>query len=221
MLIAVPLSDRAFSEKVKKARSLGADIIELRVDQFEDTSIGHVGRCLESVKEEGLKTILTVRIPQEGGRPVANRTEILREFAPISDYTDVELIARQEVQAVKEFISKGKGKLIVSFHDFDKTPPLWVLREILREAKRLGADIPKISVMARERKEVARLLCLGNEEPGDKILISMGKVGSISRIAGFVFGSVISYASLEESFAPGQITLQELVKLRDFFYEKS
>ncbi len=219
MQIAVPLTDEALSEKVERAGSYGADIIELRVDQFRDTSVEHVIECIDLVQSKGLKTILTVRSPQEGGKPVSNRLEIFKRAAPVSDYTDIELSSREEIPAVREFVKKGKGKLIVSFHNFEVTPPTWVLREVLRESKRYGADIPKIAVMPNSVEDVARLLCLGNEEKGDKVLISMGSLGSISRLAGFVFGSVISYASLDESFAPGQIPLRELVELRKRFYK--
>ncbi len=218
MLIAVPLSDKALSQNVERARSLGADIVELRVDQFEDTSLDHVRECFEVVKSKGLMTILTVRLPEEGGRRVLNRLEIFEALAPLSDFTDVELTAKEDILEVREFVRKGSGKLIISYHDFEKTPPIWLLKEIYREAVRFGADIPKISVMAKSKEDTARLLCLGNEVHGDKILISMGKEGSISRIAAPIFGSVISYASLDVSFAPGQLPLEKLVELRQIFY---
>lgn len=216
MQIAVPLTDEALSEEVGRAASLGADIIELRVDQFKDKSAEHVLECIDLVHSKGLKTILTVRIPQEGGAYVENRLEIFEAAAPVSDYTDLELTAREDILKVREFM--GNGKLIVSFHDFERTPPLWLLKEVYREAKRFGAHIPKIAVMANSLDDVARLLCLGNEEKGEKILIAMGELGSVSRIAAYAFGSVISYASLERSFAPGQIPLEEMVKLRERFY---
>ncbi len=216
MQIAVPLTDEAFSEEVGRAASLGADIIELRVDQFKDKSTEHVLECIDLVHSKGLKTILTVRIPQEGGAYVENRLEIFEAAASVSDYTDLELTAREDILKVREFM--GNGKLIVSFHDFERTPPLWLLKEVYREAKRFGAHIPKIAVMANSLDDVARLLCLGNEEKGEKILIAMGELGSVSRIAAYAFGSVISYASLERSFAPGQIPLEEMVKLRERFY---
>ncbi len=216
MQIAVPLTDEALSEEVGRAASLGADIIELRVDQFKDKSTEHVLECIDLVHSKGLKTILTVRIPQEGGAYVENRLEIFEAAASVSDYTDLELTAREDILKVREFM--GNGKLIVSFHDFERTPPLWLLKEVYREAKRFGAHIPKIAVMANSLDDVARLLCLGNEEKGEKILIAMGELGSVSRIAAYAFGSVISYASLERSFAPGQIPLEEMVKLRERFY---
>ncbi|HIQ49175.1 MAG TPA: type I 3-dehydroquinate dehydratase, partial [Aquifex aeolicus] len=53
---------------------------------------------------------------------------------------------------------------------------------------------------------------------GEKIVISMGNYGKISRVASFIFGSIITYCSLEKSFAPGQIPLDEMIKLKKAFY---
>ncbi|HIQ49322.1 MAG TPA: type I 3-dehydroquinate dehydratase, partial [Aquifex aeolicus] len=68
MLIAVPLDDINFSENLKKAKEKGADIVELRVDQFSNTSFDYVKERLLEVQKEGLKTILTIRSPEEGGK---------------------------------------------------------------------------------------------------------------------------------------------------------
>lgn len=218
MLIAVPLTDKDFKERVKEAKEKGADIVELRVDQFSKTDPDYVLDLLRTAKEEGLRTILTVRSPEEGGREVANRREIFEKVAPESDYADVELSSRDLIIPVRNAVSKGGGNLIVSFHNFELTPANWIIREVLREEHRYGG-IPKVAVKANSYEDVARLLCVGNQEKYEKILIAMGEIGRISRLAGFVFGSVISYASLGESLAPGQLPLEEMVKLRELFYK--
>jgi len=218
MLIAVPLTDRDFSNRLRRAKEGGADAVELRVDQFGRTDAEYVEDLAHRVRDSGLKLILTVRIPQEGGREVRNREEIFRRVAPLSDFTDVELRERAIVQRLRGPVLQKGGRLIISYHNFKFTPAGWVLREVLREGHRLGG-IPKIAVRANSMEDVARLLCIGHQEKYDKILIAMGEVGKISRIAGFVFGSVITYASLDESLAPGQIPLEETVKLRELFYK--
>jgi len=217
MLIAVPLTDKDFKERVREAREKGADIVELRVDQFSKTDPDYVLDLLRTAKEEGLRTILTVRSPEEGGREVASRREIFERVAPESDYADIELSSRDLIISVRNAVSKGGGRLIVSFHNFELTPANWIIREVLREGHRYGG-IPKVAVKANSHEDVARLLCVGNQEKYEKILIAMGNLGRISRLAGFIFGSVISYASLGESLAPGQLPLEEMVKLRELFY---
>lgn len=216
MLVAVPLTDEDFRDKVREAKEKGADLVELRVDQFSKTDVGYVSDLLSLTKELGLGTILTVRIEEEGGRNVPNRREILRELSPKSDYVDVELRAKEDIFLVKNALTTGR--LILSYHNFDLTPASWVIREILREGYRYGG-LPKVAVKANSYEDVARLLCVGNSEKYDKILIAMGELGRISRLAGYIFGSVITYASLGRSLAPGQLPLEEMVKLRELFYK--
>ncbi len=215
MKIAVPLSDTEFYKKAKICKEIGADIVELRVDTFKDKSVENVKNLIEYAHSIGLETILTVRSEKEGGSYVENKEEIFLQCAPLSDYTDVELSSGYLVHKVKPIAKK----LIISYHNFELTPSEWILREILREAKRVGAHIVKIAVMARSYEDVARLLCVGKEEPIDKILIAMGNYGKVSRLCGYIFGSVITYSYIGESVAPGQLPLEEMVKLRKMFYE--
>ncbi len=216
MKIAVPLDQRNFRERSRKALELGAQLIEIRVDLFENRDPGFILECVETVKSYGGELILTVRSPSEGGRPVPERLEIFKKVSPHCEYTDLELSSRDFIGPVKESVSKGKGNLILSFHDFERTPPAWMIKEIIREGMRFGA-IPKVAVMANTYSDVHRLLCAGGEIQGEKILIAMGEVGRISRLAGFLAGSVITYCALDEAVAPGQISVEEMVKLRELF----
>ncbi|RUM30704.1 MAG: type I 3-dehydroquinate dehydratase [Aquifex sp.] len=217
MLIAVPLDDINFSENLKRAKEKGADIVELRVDQFSNTSLDYVKERLLEVQKEGLKTILTIRSPEEGGKEVPNREELFEKLAPLSDYTDIELSSRGLIVKLHNIVKSAGKKLIISYHNFEFTPANWVIREVLREGYRYGG-IPKIAVKANSYEDVARLLCIAHQVEGEKIVISMGNYGKISRLAGFIFGSIITYCSLEKSFAPGQIPLDEMIKLKKVFY---
>ena len=216
MLIAVPLTDRDFEERAERALKTGADIIEVRADQFEDPDPEKVERCVRSVKEKGGRTILTVRSPREGGKEVPSRMEIFEKVAPLSDFTDLEISSRDLIPRIRDIVSRSGKRLILSFHDFERTPPRWIIREVIREGMRHGA-IPKVAVMAKKEKDVLDLLCAGGEVEGEKILIAMGDEGKISRICSFIAGSVITYCSFGEALAPGQIPLEEMVKLRSLF----
>ncbi len=217
MLIAVPLDDKNFSENVKLCKELGADIVELRVDQFSNTDVSYVKKLLEEAQSAGLKTILTIRSPEEGGKEVPNREELFKALSPLSDYTDIELSSRGLLIPVGNIVKNAGKKLIISYHNFELTPANWIIREVIREAYRFGG-IPKVAVKANSYEDVARLLCIARQVEGEKILISMGDKGKISRLAGYVFGSIITYCSLHKAFAPGQIPLEEMVRLRKEFY---
>lgn len=219
MLIAVPLDDRDYEKKLTLCKQKGADIVELRVDLFENKDPDFVLECVKKAQSIGLKTILTVRSEKEGGKYVANRLEIFQKASPHSDYTDIELSSQELLSKVRDIVVSAGKKLIISYHNFELTPANYILKEVFREARRWGAHIVKISVKANSYEDTARLLCLGKEEEGQKVLIAMGEYGKLSRIGGFVFGSVISYAFLDEAVAPGQFALEKLVELRRLLFE--
>ena len=218
MLIAVPLSDRDFDKNLTFCKEKGADVIELRVDLFENPNPEVVLVAIQKVQREGMKTILTVRSEREGGRRVENRLEIFKACAPYSDYTDVELSSTDLLGVVRDAVKASGKKLIISYHNFEATPPAWVIREIFREARSKGADLVKVSVKANSYQDVAKLLCASSEDTGEKVLIAMGDYGKVSRVVGFAFRSVISYAYVGDAVAPGQLSLEELVKIRSLLF---
>jgi len=218
MLIAVPLSDQNLEEDLRAVKELGADIVEFRIDMFERTEPDYVLSWVKRAKELGLSTILTIRSPQEGGKDVPNRERIFELVSPYADYTDVELSSRALIPYVRNLTKTSGKKLIISYHNFELTPANWILREVFREGMRWGADIVKVALKANSYEDTARLLCVARQEEGQKIIISMGKYGKISRVSGFIFGSVISYAYYRQATAEGQLSLEEMVKLREILY---
>ena len=219
MKIAVPLTDRDFEKRAQLCKQKGAHIVELRVDMFENKSPEKVLDCINFAHSIGLETLLTVRAEDQGGSYVERREEILLSCSPVSDYTDVELSAKDIIPKVRQVIKSAGKKLVLSYHDFERTPAEWVLREIIREGYRWGADIVKVAVKANSYRDVATLLCVGKEELGDKILIAMGSYGKVSRLCGYIFGSVITYSFLDSAVAEGQIPLEDVVNLVKLFYE--
>ncbi len=218
MKIAVPLRDKNFEEHLEMASSEGADIIELRVDLFERRDPEFIREKIEKVHEKGLETILTIRSEREGGKRIEGRERLFEYLSPLSDYTDIELSSTSLIGFIRQVVKAHRRKLIISFHDFERTPPGWLIIEYLREMYRWGADIAKISVTPKTQEDVAKLLCFSRRVEGDKIIIAMGELGKVTRIAGYIFGSVITYSFIGESTAPGQIPLKEMVKLREIIY---
>lgn len=217
MKIAVVLSDENFEKNLSLAKEKKADIIELRVDTFKDKSIKNVVEKLQKIKESSLESILTVRSEKEGGSFVENRKDIFLECSSLADYTDIELSSTEYIDFIREETKKHNKKLIISYHNFELTPASFVILEILREMERRGADILKLSFKANSKEDVSRLLCSSLKIDKPKVLISMGKIGKISRVASYFFGSVITYSYLDKSFAPGQIHIDELKELLNEF----
>jgi 3-dehydroquinate dehydratase-1 len=103
---------------------------------------------------------------------------------------------------------------VLSFHDFQRTPPLQELLARFRQAKDLGADVGKLAVMPRSKADVLVLLqaTLQASEMLDIPVagMAMGALGAVSRVCGGVFGSALTFAVGQAASAPGQIPIDEL-----------
>jgi 3-dehydroquinate dehydratase-1 len=81
----------------------------------------------------------------------------------------------------------------------------------------LGAHLCKIAVMPKDSGDVLELLQAANDfnKEGDCpfAAISMGPLGKVSRFAGGLFGSALTFASAGRPSAPGQISVEKLRKL--------
>ncbi len=82
-----------------------------------------------------------------------------------------------------------------------------------------GADIGKIATMPANLQDVLRMMNVIQRAKGINQLplavMSMGDLGKVTRVAGELIGSVLSFASLDQASAPGQIpidTMDEFIK---------
>jgi 3-dehydroquinate dehydratase type I len=104
--------------------------------------------------------------------------------------------------------------VILSSHDFSKTPPPEELNRILEAEKRLGGDICKLVTTARSQHDNLTILTFLEAEANDTKLVSfaMGREGVTSRILSPIFGAQFTFAALSEESrtADGQLTLDEL-----------
>ena len=109
------------------------------------------------------------------------------------------------------------AKVVMSYHDFQRTPHDNEIEEIIRSMEILGADILKLAVMPRNEFDVRRMLEL--QERLDKetfkplTIISMGDIGLVSRFKGKETGACLTFASIGEGSAPGQIEAADLIAL--------
>ena len=93
----------------------------------------------------------------------------------------------------------------------------------LQKMQALGADLPKIAVMPRNKKDVLRLLAATLEMAeayADRpiITMSMAKDGAVSRMCGEVFGSALTFGAAGQTSAPGQIEAERLREILKVFH---
>ncbi|MFA4957385.1 MAG: type I 3-dehydroquinate dehydratase [Candidatus Methanoperedens sp.] len=195
----------------KKAKQLGADILELRIDLLSQNR----QRVLEELKKVGLPVIITNRMKDQGGSWQGDEEERIRELLlllPLADAVDIELCASDRDIVVNKARNAGKT-IIISTHDFQKTPDNIVMDGIIRESLEAGADIAKLAVMPGSLCDVLRLLEVTLHAKGPVCTIAMGDTGKHSRIIAPVYGSVMTYGYVDTPTAPGQLRIDEMKNL--------
>jgi 3-dehydroquinate dehydratase/shikimate dehydrogenase len=100
-------------------------------------------------------------------------------------------------------------KILLSFHDFERTPSL--PRRLVR-AQRGEADALKIAARARTLLDSLRLLRLAHNSK-DTVAVAMGDVGLPARLLALREGSALAYAPVALSTAPGQVSLHDFKRL--------
>jgi 3-dehydroquinate dehydratase-1 len=226
-LICTPLVGRTRERVLAEAASVIAknpDVIEWRVDYFEaigDTAaVLETGRALRAAVGNA-PIIFTRRSIKEGGKPIAiGDEEIVRLYDAVGasglvDFLDFEMSNEAEhVRSVRESARGHGARVILSYHNFGYTPGLDFLVQRFLEAERLGADVAKVAVMPRDRADVLTLLAATAQAEAKAriplISMSMGPLGSVTRMIGGVFGSSLSFAVGEGSSAPGQMPIADL-----------
>jgi 3-dehydroquinate dehydratase-1 len=231
-LLCTPLVGRNRGRVLAEAASVlrqKPDVIEWRVDFFE--AIGDTAEVIETARElRGVvgkrPVIFTRRAETEGGQPIAiGDAEVVELYEAVAatrlvDFLDFEMGNDPEhLRRVRECTRRHEIRLILSYHNVSHTPGFEYLVDRFLEAERLGADVAMVQVMPRDRADVLRLLA-ATAEADEKariplISISLGPLGSVTRMVGGLFGSWLSFAVGESASAPGQIPIGDLVTVYD------
>lgn len=205
-------------------READFDILEWRVDHFADVaSIDAVLEAARAIRDvmADKPLLFTFRSAKEGGEQalsVENYIALNRAAVDsgLVDMIDLELFTGDElVKATVEHAHAKNVFVIMSNHDFHKTPAADDIVQRLRKMQELGADIPKIALMPQSKADVLTLLSATlemQERYADRpiITMSMAKTGVISRLSGEVFGSAATFGAVKKASAPGQISVADL-----------
>lgn len=225
------------------------DIVEWRIDFYEDVNQWEqVQETLQRLKMSlaGKALLVTFRTAAEGGNreiSMEDYKELLTQVADsrCAQMVDVEVFkavsyeerievernlqTQERLDCFIDWIESLREKIVVvgSYHDFDKTPcdeELYARMDMIAET---GVDIPKMAVMPQNKMDVLRLMTFTLEESQklEKPLItmSMGKIGSISRMMGEAFGSAVTFGSAGQASAPGQIVVNRLDQVLDIVHQ--
>ena len=226
-LIITPLVGRtpaAIADEVAAIVPKRPDMLEWRVDFFE--AIGDSAAVIDTARAiraaaGGIPVLLTRRNATEGGQPLAiDEQAVVAMYSAACEARCIELIdyelsnAAADLARLREVSTAHGIAMVMSYHNFQQTPEASVLEAKFALAQRLGADVGKVAVMPQDPADVLTLL--GATQRASQALsipiisMSMGAVGSLSRMMGWVYGSAATFAIGKSSSAPGQVAIDDL-----------
>ncbi len=150
-------------------------------------------------------------------RPCARLNETERQQILITaiqsgaNYVDIELESPPEFKrSLIECAAQHNCDVIISHHDYAKTPPTPELHAIIDTCFTEGATIAKIACQCQSPADAARILSL-YADTRPLIAIGMGDFGRITRLASLYLGAPFTYVSLgDKQTAPGQLSLSKI-----------
>ncbi|HEU4984637.1 MAG TPA: type I 3-dehydroquinate dehydratase, partial [Nitrososphaera sp.] len=194
------------------AFDLGADFIEARLDFIAPE---HVMQAADGIDKD--RAVFTLRSKNQGGRfsgTEEERVKLLRKLAEKRPMlVDVELETLQANDNLADYLELASIPTLVSWHDFEKTPPNDEIADIITEM-RLYSNYVKVVTTAKSVEDSVRLMSLYENSLGlHPIIFAMGEAGVVTRVLCALYGAPYTYAALEKAVAPGQLTIAQMKQL--------
>ncbi|AGX87620.1 3-dehydroquinate dehydratase I [Candidatus Symbiobacter mobilis CR] len=200
------------------------DLLEWRADHFGD--VGDVEAVIETAQAiraaaPTIPLLFTMRSVVEGGQPVAlDDEQIVALCAAVCAHAGIAWIdyemrqPAERIAAVRAVAQTHGVRLLLSFHDFGRTPSVEAMTAKFFLAQERGADVAKIAVMPHSIDDVLALLTATRH--ASKVLtipvagMSMGALGALSRWMGWTCGSALVFVVGASSSAPGQVRIEDM-----------
>ncbi|MCM8825182.1 MAG: type I 3-dehydroquinate dehydratase [Candidatus Omnitrophica bacterium] len=217
--IAVVLTGNENKKTVREISKV-ACWIELRIDCFCEKFPGRnfcewakIIRNLTDAKIIG--TVRWHRERQNSDFIISDkeRIEIYQAIAEYVDFFDIE-IKSKILEKVVKIARQNKKRLILSYHNFKKTPSCGKLISICDEANHFNPDIIKLATVVKTKKDLFNLVSIFvlRKRKFDVVIVPMG-AGILERIVPIAFGSLFTYFAAEQKTAPGQPSLDQIFKV--------
>lgn len=198
---------------VKRALSIidKFEIAEIRLDlcQYRTTE-------LKEIFSLPTKTIATFR-EKDSSHATVQKMEALKKALEFgASYIDIEMeLNAPQRDDLLLFAKAYDAQVIISYHDFEKTPSYEVLKGIIQDARSMGADLVKIATKVNFRDDC---LTIFNLYKGEENLIAfgMGEDAKFTRAASLYLGAPFTYVHYVSSSktAEGQFGYKEFEAVR-------
>ena len=191
-----------------------SDYAEIRFDFLKTDEIP---KTLETIKNDLKRVVCTLRPKSEGGKFEGGEKERISILKLIAEYNpfllDVEFNTIKENKELAKYLKSTKTKLLISWHDFKKTPKFSELKNMMSQMTKFSHNV-KIVTTAKSVDDSTRTLQLYSKNGKNNLIaFAMGDNGRISRILCLYLGSPYTYVSLGKPVAPGQLSRDEVKKI--------
>ncbi len=102
--------------------------------------------------------------------------------------------------------------VIGSYHDYESTPESGKIASILNS---MDADIRKGAFKVNNLRDLVSIADAASSVKGKHVLLGMGPLGTVTRIRQDVLGNEFSFGYVGEPTAPGQLSVDEMLRLGD------
>ena len=214
LLVAVADRPAAIIDAAALDRSARAfDLVEARVDLFAQQSLYGCAHDCARLEVSGTPVILTIRSAAQGGRFDGTDAARLAAFSAAiagghTSWVDIENDATIVGELAQAIAARAGTQLVVSHHDFARTPPLDALLAIVDRCHAISGAIAKIATAVQREEDRDTLLELLALRPERTCVIGMGASADL-RIELAARGSLLAYGYLERATAPGQMSAAE------------
>ena len=203
--------------KIKQTLKIALKKSDYAEVRFDFLKIEQIPEAIEIIKKDLNKIVCTLRPKTEGGKFLGNEKERIAILKLIAEYNpfllDVEFNTLKRNSALRRYLKSTKTKLLVSWHDFKKTPSSAELKKKINQMTKFSSNV-KIVSTAKSSVDSSRMLELYSKKGKNNLIsFAMGDFGRISRILCLYLGSPYTYVSLGKPVAPGQFSVDEVKKI--------
>ena len=197
----------------QRAASLGADLVELRIDKLSDEAA--VQAVLEGA---ACPHIVACRTPRFGGffegteeDRIARLEGAARDGATA---VDIEFFTEPGLRARLISAARQHGvPVLVGYENMQETPAHEEMMRGLHDVAALEPDLIKLAVRAHSYADLLAVLHVAREAHSvldvPFAVIALGAHGAPSRPLACILGASFTYCAMEQGSVPGQLTLQE------------
>jgi 3-dehydroquinate dehydratase/shikimate dehydrogenase len=188
--------------------------IELRLDWLKsDKERAKLLIALRRRKPKGATLVATCRRILGGGKLEGGAEAELYWLTQAREagcaWCDLEVETLRELPAQCARCYPIPEKVLLSYHDFERTPRL---PRQLWNAREGEADALKIAAHARTLQDSLRVMRLAGASK-EIVAVPMGEIGLPARLLALRAGSALAYAPVAATTAPGQVSLHDFQRL--------